>query len=79
MRGQLQRVEPHAHSVLALAEDIHVAHARHTLDCVFHINIEIVRDELVRVATITREKSGAEDKIAIRLADADARRIHRGG
>ena len=42
LRGQLQRVEPHAHSVLALAKDIHVAHTGHTLDCVFHVDVEIV-------------------------------------
>ena len=65
-------IEPHAHGVLALAENQHVADAGHAFDRVLHINIQIIGDELVEIAPIERIEAGAEDKIGVGLRDGDA-------
>jgi hypothetical protein len=77
--GQPHRVKPHAHGVLALAEDHHIAHAGHALDRVLHIDVEIVGDEFGRVAAVLGVESGAKDKVGVRLVDSDAGRVHRRG
>ncbi len=75
--GQPHRVQPHAHGVFALAEDDHIAHARHALQGVLYVNIEVVGDKLRRVAVVERIKSGAEDEVVAGLGDADAARVDR--
>ena len=42
MSGHLDWVEPQAHGVLALAKDHHIAYARHALERVLHVHVEIV-------------------------------------
>jgi hypothetical protein len=51
-RGQPHRIKPDAHGVLALAEDHHIAHAGDALDGVLDIHVEVVGDELGRVAPV---------------------------
>ena len=70
--GQADRVEPEAHGVFALAEDGDVADAGHALDGVFDIDVEVVGDELVGVAAVEGEESGAEDEVGAGLVDGDA-------
>ena len=71
-RGQLGGIEPDAHGILALAEDDHVAHARNALERIFHVDVDIVRDVLVRKAVIGRVESRGENEVRIRLGDGDA-------
>src|SRR6185437_13852035 len=63
-RSQTHRIDPYAHRVFPLAEDDYVAHARHALESVFHVNVKVIRDELARVAIVAREETYAENKVA---------------
>ena len=69
---QLRRIKPDAHGVLALAEDDHIADARNALQRVLDVNIEIVRDVLVRKTVIGRDRNRGENEVRIRLGDGDA-------
>ena len=71
-RRQLRGIEPDAHRILALAEDHHIAHARYALQRVFHVDVEIVRDVLVRKAVVGRIEPGGKHKVGIRLGNGDA-------
>jgi hypothetical protein len=73
---QSNRVEPDTHGVFALAEDHHVAHAGHSLEGVLHINVEIIGDELARIAVVESIKAGAEHEIVVGLGDGDAGGVH---
>ena len=77
--GQAHRIEPDAHGVFALAEDHHVAHAGHALDGVLDVDVEVVGDELVRVAAVAGIEAGAEDEVAVGLGDGDAGGVDRSG
>ncbi len=54
---QLRRIKPYPHRVLALAEDDDIAHARNSLQRIFDVNVEIVRDVLVRKAVVGRDRN----------------------
>ena len=71
-RRQFGRVEPDAHRIFALAENDHVADAWDSLQRVFDVDVEIVRDVLVRKTVIGRIKSGGKNEVRIRLGDGDA-------
>ena len=51
--GQLAGIEPQAHRELALAEDDDVADARHALERVADVQVDVVRDEQ-RVVPVVR-------------------------
>src|SRR5581483_10616543 len=73
---QPDRVEPDAHGIFALAKDDDIAHARHALDGVLHINIKVVGDELVGVACIAGKEPGGEYEVVADLGDGDAGLVH---
>jgi len=73
------RIEPDAHGVFALAEDHHVAHAGHALERILDVDIEIVGDELGRVAAIFGIEASSENKVEVGLGDGDAGGVDRGG
>ena len=54
-RGQADRIEPDAHRVLALAEDLHVGDAGHALQRVLDVDVDVVRDEQRVVLAPRRE------------------------
>ena len=57
--SQAHRIEPHAHGVLARAKVDHVAHARHALQRVDDVDVQVVGDVFARVAPVARKESGA--------------------
>ena len=61
--GQAHGIEPHAHGVLALAEDHYIAHAGHALERVLHVDVQVVGDVFARVAAVARKEAGAEDEV----------------
>ncbi len=69
---QFRGIQPDSHGVFALAEDHDIAHARNALQRVFYINVQIVRDVLVRKAIVRRIKSSGKDEVRIRLGDGHA-------
>jgi hypothetical protein len=71
--SQLNRIQPQAHGILAFSEDHHIAHAGHALQSILYIDVQIVRDELLGIAPIQRKEARAEDKVAPRLGDRNAR------
>src|ERR1035441_1955831 len=48
---EAHRIEPHAHGVLALAKNHDIADAWHTLERGLYVDIEIIRNELRRIAS----------------------------
>ncbi len=72
-RGKPHRVEPDAHRVLALAEDDDVGHARHALDRVLHVDVEVVRKEQRIVLALLRIGARREHEIRRGLLDRDAK------
>ena len=71
-RRHTNRIKPDAHRIFALAEDHHVAHARHALDGIFDVHVEIIGDEFVGVAAVAREESSGENEVGADLGDGDA-------
>ena len=71
-RRKLRRIKPDPHGVFALAEDDDVAHARDPLQRIFNVNVQVVRDVLVRKAIVRRVKTGGENKVGIGLGDGYA-------
>src|SRR5579883_2431433 len=65
------RIEPDAHGIFALAKNDDIAHALDALERVFDIDIEIVRDVLVRQASVGRIEPYSKDEVRIRLRDCD--------
>ncbi len=61
-----------AHRVLALAEDDDVAHARNSLQRVLDVDIQVVRDVLVRKTVVGGIKAGGENEIGVGFGDGDA-------
>src|SRR6185312_4182149 len=53
---ELDRIEPQPHGIFALAEDPDIADAADALDGILDIEVEIVGDELLRVAVVIRVK-----------------------
>ena len=76
--GQLGRIEPQPHRELALAEHDHVADARHALDRVADVEVDVVADELARVAVVAREEPETADEAGRHLRDRDAVLPHLG-
>ena len=71
-RRQPDRIEPQAHGVLALAEDLHVGDALDALDRVLDVDVDVVADELVVVAIALAVEAGRQDERAGHLVDGDA-------
>src|ERR1022692_4369055 len=66
-RGQpagrkLQRIEPHAHRVLALAEDCYIAYTRHALERILYVKNKVVGDEIVGGYVVSRKDTGSTNK-----------------
>jgi hypothetical protein len=72
-RRQPRGVEPDAHRVLALAEDDDIADARHALDRVAHVGVEVVAHELRAVAVVLRVEAEAAQEARGVLEHRDAR------
>ena len=70
-RGELARVKPDPHGVLALTKDDHVAHAGHALQRVLDVNVEVVRDVLVGEAVVGRIEARGKHEVRICLGDGD--------
>lgn len=71
-RRQFCRIQPDPHGVLALAKDHDVTHARDALQCIFYIDIQIVRDVLIRKTIVRRIESSGKDEVRVRLGDGHA-------
>ena len=75
--ASLVGIEPDAHRIFALAEDDDVAHARHALQRVRDIHVQVVRDEGRRERVVGRDKSAGQHEVGVRLGDRDAGVVHR--
>ncbi len=75
--GELGGIKPQTHGVLADAEDLHVAYAGDALERIFDVEVDVVGDEVLRVAVVVREEAGGEDEVRVRLGDGDAGVLNR--
>src|SRR5204862_2555348 len=72
-RRQALRIEPQPHRVLALAEDGDVADARHALQRVLDVDVDVVAEEERVVLSLFRIDAGRHDETGGLLADGDAK------
>ena len=77
--GELLRIEPQAHRVLALAEDDDVADALDALEVVLNIEVRVVAEEERGRVGIVRREADAHHEVARVLAHGDAGEIDLGG
>ena len=70
--GQTHRVQPQAHGVLSFAEDDHVGDARHALDGVADVHVQIIAEEEAVVFAVLGVDAGGEDEAGGGLGDVDA-------
>ncbi len=77
-RGQLGRVEPEAHRVLAFAEDHDVADAGKALERVLHVDVDVVAHEERVVSAGLAVHASAEHEVRRLFLDGDAGRPHLG-
>ena len=70
-RRHAHRVEPDAHRILPLPEDLRVADPRQPRDLLLQLHIGVVRDEDLIVRVVRRIQIDREHEIARRGADAD--------
>ena len=73
-RRHAHRVEPDAHRILPLPEDLRVADPRQPRDLLLQLHIGVVRDENLIVRVVRRIQIDREHEIARRGADADSLR-----
>ena len=66
-------IKPDSHGVLTLAKDHHITHAGYSLQCVLDVDVQIIRDVLIRKAVIGREESRGKHKVGICLRNGYAR------
>ena len=68
-RGQARRIEPQAHRVLALAEDLHIGDALDALQRVLDVNVDVVGNELIVVAVIETVETRRHDERSRNFVD----------
>ena len=70
------RLHPHAHRVLARAEDRDLADARHARHRVVHVDVAVVRQELGVVGAVRRVEREERERARGRLLDRHAEAAH---
>ncbi len=78
-RREAVGIDPEPHRVLALAEHHDVADARHALDRVLDVDVEVVAQEERVVRALLREHADRHDEPGRLLLDRDAGRADLGG
>ncbi len=72
-RGQAGRIKPDPHRVLALAEHEHVGHARHALERVLDVDVDVVRNEERIVLPLLGIGARSKDEVRRRLLHGDTK------
>ncbi len=75
-RREAIRIEPHAHAVLAGAEDLNRAHTGQPADLVFHLQVRVVRQVEHVVALVRRHQVHHHDEVRRRLFGGHADALH---
>ena len=70
--GELVGIEPHAHRVAALAEDLHVADARQTLQRIDDLQIGVIAQRHRIDRAVRRGEIDDEDEVRVLLLDRHA-------